>query len=138
MTFCQWSSVLECQHSICVAYASTLLDELVSESNGNEKSILCKETAMSIAAPEAVMSALFCWSLGMKAEMTGVSTDNSTSKIDELLGNVGQVYDEMEIGMGDNSTPQEERLLVQNLSENDAVMYFCFQKVHRQEVAEKL
>lgn len=70
--------------------------------------------------------------------MTGVSTDNSTSKIDELLGNVGQVYDKMETGMGDNTTPQEGRLLVQNLSENDAVMYFCFHKVHLQEVAEKL
>ena len=41
MSFCRWSSVLECQQGINLAIrASALLDELVSESSGDEDSSL--------------------------------------------------------------------------------------------------
>ena len=47
-------------------------------------------------------------------------------------------HDQMEIGMEDNTIQWGKRLIIQDLSEDDALSHFCFQKVHLQEVADKL
>ena len=77
-------------------------------------------------------------SSGTRSEMSNASSIDSTSIIDDLLGIVAQVHDQMETGMEDNTIQWGERLLIQDLSEDDALMHFCFGKAHLQEVADKL
>ena len=77
-------------------------------------------------------------SSGTRSEMSNVSSIGSTSIIDNLLGIVAQMHDQMETGMEDNTIQRGKRLLIQNLSEDDALTHFCFCKAHQQEVADKL
>ena len=70
--------------------------------------------------------------------MSEVSSVHSTSIIDDLLGIVVQVHDQMEIGMEDNTIQWGKKLIIQDLSEDDALTHFCFCKDHLQEVADKL
>ena len=60
------------------------------------------------------------------------------SILDNLLGIVAQVHDQMETGMEDDTIQWGKRLIIQDLSEDDALTHFHFQKVHLQEVADKL
>ena len=73
-----------------------------------------------------------------KSETFEVSSVDSTSILDGLLGIVAQVHDQMETGMEDNTIQWGKRLLIQNLSEDYALMHFCFDRAHLQEVADKL
>ena len=77
-------------------------------------------------------------SSGTRTEMSEVSSVDSTSIIDDLLGIVAQVHDQMEIGMEDNTIQWGKKLIIQDLSEDDALTHFRFRKVHLQEVADKL
>ena len=70
--------------------------------------------------------------------MSEVSSIDSASILDNLLGIVAQVHDQMETGMEDNTIQWGKRLIIQDLSEDDALTHFHFQKVHLQEVADKL
>ena len=58
-----------------------------------------------------------------RSEMSEMSSVDSTSIIDDLLGIVAQVHDQMEADMEDNTIQQRKRLLIQNLSEDDALMH---------------
>ena len=75
---------------------------------------------------------------GTRSEMSEVSSVDSISIIDDPLRFVAQVYDEMEAGMEDNTIQWGKRLIIQDLSEDDALSHFHFCKVHLQEVADKL
>jgi hypothetical protein len=44
----------------------------------------------------------------------------------------------METGIEDNTTQWGKRILIEDLSEDDAVTHFCFRKVHLQEAANQL
>jgi hypothetical protein len=48
------------------------------------------------------------------------------------------VHGQMETGKEDNTTQWGKRLIIQDLSEDDALTYFYFCKVHLQEVADML
>ena len=111
MLFHQWSSVLECQQSIHLAIcASALLDELVSECSGDEDSSLSEgnssnssnsSNSNSSSSDSTLLSV--SGSSGTRSEMSEVSCVDSTSIIDNLLGIVAQVHDQMEIGMEDKT-----------------------------------
>ena len=70
--------------------------------------------------------------------MSEVSSVDSTSIIVVLLRIVAHVHDQMETGIEDNTIQCGNRLLIQDLSEDDTLMHFCFCKAHLQEVADKL
>jgi hypothetical protein len=70
--------------------------------------------------------------------MSEVSSVDSTSIIDDLLGIVAQVHDQMETGMEDSTIQWGKRIFNQDLSEDDALSHFHFHKAHLQEVADKL
>ena len=142
MSFRQWSSVLECQQGLHLALcASALLDELISESSGNEDSSLSEGNSSnhnsSSCDSDSTLSSV-SGSSGTRSEMSEVSSVDSASIIDNLLGIVVQVHDQMEIGMEDNTIQWGKRLIIQDLSEDDALTHFCFCKDHLQEVADKL
>jgi hypothetical protein len=105
MSFYRWSSVLECQQGIHLAICpSALLDELTSKSSGNEDSSLsegnsCNSNSSSSGSTLPSVSGFS----GTRSEMSKVSSIDSTSIIDILLGIVAQVHDQMEIGMEDNT-----------------------------------
>ena len=77
-------------------------------------------------------------SSGTRSEMSNVSSFDSTSIINELLGTVAQVHDQMETGMEDNTIQWGKWSLIQDLSEDDALIHFCFCKAHLHKVADKL
>ena len=87
MSFCQWSSVLEHQQGINLAIcASTLLDELVSESSGDEDSSLSEGNSSNSNSSSSSDSTLpsVSGSSGTRSEMSEVSSEVSTSIIDDL------------------------------------------------------
>ena len=137
MSFRRWSSVLECQQGLHLALcASALLDELISESSGDEDSSLSEGNSSNSSnsnsnssSSDSTLSSV-SGSSGTRSEMSEVSSVDSTSIIDDLLGIVAQVHDQMEIGMEDNTIQWGKRLIIQDLSEDDALTHFCFQKVH--------
>ena len=65
-------------------------------------------------------------SSGTRSEMSEVSSVDSTSIIDDLLAIVAQVHDQMETGMDDNTIQWGKRLIIQDLSEDDALTHFSF------------
>ena len=117
--------------------ASALLDELVNKSCGDEDSSLSEGNSSNSSSSDSALLSV-SGSSGTTSEMSEVSSVDSTSIIDDLLGIVAQVHDQMEIGMEDNTIQLGKRLLIQDLSEDDALSHFCFCKVHLQEVADKL
>ena len=143
MSFCRWSSVLERQQGLHLALcASALLDELISESSGDEDSSLSEGNSSNSSnsnssSSDSTLSSV-SGSSGTRSEMSEVSSVDSTSIIDDLLGIVAQVHDQMEAGMEDNTIQWGRRLQIQDLSVEDALSHFCFCKVHLQEVADKL
>ena len=106
MSFCQWSSVLEHQQGINLAIcASTLLDELVSESSGDEDSSLSEGNSSNSNSSSSSDSTLLSvsGSSGIRSEMSEVSSIDSASIIDILLEMVAQVHNPMETDMEDNT-----------------------------------
>ena len=106
MSFCQWSSVLEHQQGINLAIcASTLLDELVSESSGDEDSSLSEGNSSNSNSSSSSDSTLpsVSGSSGTRSEMSEVSSIDSASIIDILLEMVAQVHNPMETDMEDNT-----------------------------------
>ena len=77
-------------------------------------------------------------SSGTRSEISEVSSVDSPFIIDDLLGIVAQVHVQMMTGMEDNTIQWGNRLIIQDLSEDDALSHFHFCKVHLQEVADKL
>ena len=57
--------------------------------------------------------------------MPEVRRVDSTSIIDYLLGIVAQVHNQMKTGTGDSTIQWKKSLLIQDLSQNDALMQFC-------------
>ena len=107
MSFRQWSSVLERQQGVSLAIcASALLDDLVSESSNSEDSSLSEEyqsnSSTSSSSSGSTMT-LVSGSSATRSEMSNVSSIDSTSIIDDLLGIVAQVHGQMETGMEDNN-----------------------------------
>jgi hypothetical protein len=99
MLLCQWRSVIECQQGINLALCSSaLLDELVSKSSGDEDSSLSEGNSSSVSTLLSVPG-----SSGIRSEMSEVSSVDSTSIIDNLLGIEAQVHGQMETGMEDNT-----------------------------------
>ena len=96
-------------------------------SEGNSSNSSSDRTLLSVSG-----------SSGTRSEMSEVSSVDSTSIIDDLLGIVAQVHNQVETGMDDNTIQWGKRLLIQDLSEDDALTHFHFCKDHLQEVAEKL
>ena len=138
MSFFQWSSVLEHQQGINLTIcASALLDELISKSSGDEGSSLSEGNSSNSRSSDSTLSSV-SGSSGTRSEISEVSSVDSTSIIHDLLGIVAQVHDQIEIGMEDNIIQWGYRLLIQDLSEDDALTHFCFCKVHLQEGADKL
>ena len=103
------------------------MSEGISSNSSNSNSSSSDSTLLSVSG-----------SSGTRSEMSEVSSIDSASIIDNLLGIVAQVHDQMETGMEDNTIQWGKRLIIQDLSEDDALTHFCFQKVHLQEVADKL
>ena len=111
MSFSRWSSVLECQQGINLAIcASALLDELVSESSGDEDSSLSEGNSSNSSNSSSSDSTLLSVSRssGTSSEMSEVSSIDSASIIDNLLRIVAQVHDQMETGMEDNTIQWEK------------------------------
>ena len=75
------------------------------------------------------MMLLVSGSSGTRSEVSNASSIDSTSIIDNLLGIVAQVHDQMETEMEDNTNQWGKRLLIQDLSEDDALTHFCFLKL---------
>ena len=89
MLFRQWSSVLECQQGLHLALcASALLDELISESSGDEDSSLSEGNSSNSNSSSSSDSTLLSvsGSSGTRSEMCEVSSVDSTFIIDNLLG----------------------------------------------------
>ena len=119
MSIPQWSSVLECQQGIILAICtSALLDELVSESSGDEDSSLSEgnssnssnSNSNSSSSDSTLLSV--SGSSGTRSEMSEVSSIDSASIIDNLLEIVAQVHDQMETGMDDNTIQWGKRLII--------------------------
>ena len=70
--------------------------------------------------------------------MSEVSSVDSTSIIVVLLRIVAHVHDQMETGIEDNTIQWGNRLLIQDLSEDDTLMHFCFCKAHLHRIADRL
>ena len=145
MSFCCWSSSLERQQGVSLAIcASILLDELTSLSSDNEDSSLDVEyrssNSTSSSSSSSTDSSLLSLSdsSGSRSEVPEVSSVASTSIIDDLLRFMAHVHDQMGTGMEDSTIQWEKGLLIQDLSEDDVLMQFCFCKGHLQEVADKL
>ena len=103
MSFRQWSSVLECQQGLHLALcASAFLDELISESSGDEDSSLSEGSSSNSSSSDSTLLSV-SGSSGTRSEMSEVSSIDSASIIDNLLGIVAQVHDQMETGMEDNT-----------------------------------
>ena len=107
MSFYQWTSVLERQQGVSLAiFPYALLDELISESSNNKDSSLSEEyqsNSSSGSSSSGSMMLPVSGSSGTRSEMSNVSSIDSTSNIDDLLGIVAQVHDQMETGMEDNT-----------------------------------
>ena len=139
MLFCQWSSVLECQQDIHLAICTSVsLDELISESSIDEDSSLSEGNISNCSSSSGSTLLSLSGSSGTRSEMSEVSSVDSTSITDDLCGIVAQVHDQREIGMEDNTIQWGKRLLVQDLSNVEAVPHFYICKVHLQGVADKL
>ena len=137
MSFCCWSSVLEHQQGVSLAIcASALLDELVSKSSDNEDSSLDEEYRNKSSSDSSLLSVSN--SSGSRSEMSEMSSVDSTSIIHDLLRIVAHAHDQMETGMEDNTIQWGKRLLIQDLSEDDALMHSCFCNAHLQKVTDKL
>ena len=67
-------------------------------------------------------------SSGSRSEISEVSSVDLTSIIDDILRIVAHAHDQMEPGMEDSTIQWGKRLLIQDLSEDDALMHFCFHK----------
>ena len=103
MSFRRWSSVLECQQGINLAIcAFALLDELVSESSGDEDSSLSEGSSSNSSSSDITLSSV-SGSSGTRSEMSEVSSIDSASIIDILLEMVAQVHNPMETDMEDNT-----------------------------------
>ena len=70
--------------------------------------------------------------------MFQMSSVDSTFIIDDLLRIVAHAHDQMETNMEDNTIQWGKRLLIQDLSEYDALMHFHFCKAHLHEVADNI
>jgi hypothetical protein len=142
MYFCQWSHVLEHQQGISLAIcASALLDAHVSESSDNKDSSLGKgnsRNSTSTSSRNSSTLSLISGCSGTRFEMFEVSSVDSASIIDNRLGIVAQVHDQMETGMEDNTIEWGKDFLFKILSKDNALTLFCFCKVHLHEVADKL
>ena len=91
MSFRRWSSVLERQQGLHLALcASALLDELVSESSGDEDSSLSEGNSSNSSnsnsrSNDSTLSSV-SGSSGTRSEKSEVRSVDSASKIDDLLG----------------------------------------------------
>ena len=134
MSFHRWSSILEQQQGITLAlYASTLMDRLNHESSGSEESSLgVGDNSFSSSSDSSMSSSGNCSSLD------GMSSIDSTFIIEEVIQVTVQMYECMETGIEDNNIQWGKRILIEDLSEDDAVTHFCIRKIHLQEVANQL
>ena len=67
-----------------------------------------------------------------------MSSIDSTFIIEEVIQVTVQMYECMETGIEDTTIQWGKRILIEDLSEDDAVTHFCFRKIHLQEVANQL
>ena len=67
-----------------------------------------------------------------------MSSTHSTFIIEQAIQVTVQMYECMVTGMQDFTIQWGKRILIEDLSEDDAATHFCFRKVHLQEVANQL
>ena len=72
------------------------------------------------------------------SSLDGMGSIDSTLVIEEVIQVSVQMYKCMETGMEDNTIQWGEKILIEDLSKDDAVTHFQFRKVHLQEVANQL
>jgi hypothetical protein len=134
MSFHCWSSILEQQQGITLAlYASTLMDRLNSGSSGSEESSLgVGDNSFSTSSSSSMSPS------GSSSSLDGMSSIDSTFIIEEVIQLTVQMYECMETGIEDNTIQWGKKILIEDLSEDDAVTHFCFRKIHLQEVANQL
>ena len=77
-------------------------------------------------------------SSGNSSLLDGMSSIDSTFIIEEVIQATVQMYEYMETGIEDNTIQWGKRILIEDLSEDDAVTHLCFRKIHLQEVANQL
>ena len=77
-------------------------------------------------------------SSGNCSSLDGMSSIDSTLIIEEVIQVTVHMYECMETGIEDNTIQWGKRILIEDLSEDDAVSHFLFRKVHLQEVANQL
>ena len=129
MSFHCWSSILEQQQGITLAlYASTLMDRLNHESSGSKESSLGVGDNSFSSSSDSSDSSMS--SSGNCSSLDGMSSIDSTFIIEEVIQVTVQMYECMETGIEDNTIQWGKRILIEDLSEDDAVTHFCFRKVH--------
>ena len=126
-------------------YASTLMNRLNSESSGSKESSLgvgnnsfssnsdCSDRSNSSNISNSSMS-----SSGNFSSLDGMSSIDSTFIIEEVIQVTVKMYECMETGIQNNTIQWGKRILISDLSEDDAVTHFCLRKVHLQELANQL
>ena len=72
------------------------------------------------------------------SSLDGMSSIDSNLVIEEVIQVSVQMYECMETGMEDNTIQWGGKILIEDLSKDDAVTHFQFRKVHLQEVANQL
>ena len=72
------------------------------------------------------------------SSLDGMSSIDSTFIMEEVIQVTVQMYECMETGIEDNNIQWGKRILIEDLSEDDAVTHFCIRKIHLQEVANQL
>jgi hypothetical protein len=141
MSFQHWSSILEQQQGIILAlYAYTFMDRLNSESSGSEESRLRvgDNSFSSSSNSSGSSSSSSMSSSGNCSSLAGMSSIDSTFIVEEVIQVTVQMYECMETGIEDNTIQWGKRILIEDLSEDDAVTHLCFRKVHLQELANQL
>jgi DDE superfamily endonuclease len=116
MSFRRWSSVLEHHQLVELsAYAAMLLEEMSDSSSSSASS---------------------------SSSSSSSSSANSSTLSEELatvLHAVNEIHHDIEGGMEDETIQwRGKRLIVEDLSDDDAISHFRFRKKHLQEVANKL
>ena len=122
MSFRRWGSALEQRQVIEMSlYASMLLEEMSDRSSSNGSSSSASSSSSSSSSSSAN------------------SSRTLSEELATVLQAVNEVYNDIEGGMEDESIQwQGKRLIVEDLSDDDAIFHFRFRKKLLQELADKL
>ena len=109
------------------------MDRLNHESSGSEESSLGvgdNSFSSSSDSNNSNDSSSRMSSSENSSSLDGMSSIDSTFIMEEVIQVTVQMYECMETGIEDNNIQWGKRILIEDLSEDDAVTHFCFRKVH--------